>query len=125
MGGADTGAEGSSASSSMGCPGVLAELEKDSDVLPSLEVGVRALTTETPAQLMCVELLPKEAVPISSPSWKIGLCKETACNPGYLGLIFGSRRSPTEGIGYPLQCSWASLVAQMVKNPPAMQETWV
>ena len=104
---------------------MLAELEKDSDVLPSLEVGVRALTTETPAQLMCVELLPKEAVPISSPSWKIGLCKETACNPGYLGLIFGSRRSPTEGIGYPLQCSWASLVAQMVKNPPAMQETWV
>ena len=34
-------------------------------------------------------------------------------------------RSPGEGIGYPLQYSWASLVAQMVKNPPAMQETWV
>ena len=30
-----------------------------------------------------------------------------------------------EGIGYPLQDSWASLVAQLVKNPPAMQETWV
>ena len=30
-----------------------------------------------------------------------------------------------EGIGYPLQYSWASLVAQLVKNPPAMQETWV
>ena len=30
-----------------------------------------------------------------------------------------------EGIGYPLQCSWASLVAQLVKNSPAMQETWV
>ena len=74
-GGLDTGAEGSSGSSSMGHPGVLAELGKDSEVLPSLEVGVRALTTETPAQLMCVELLPKEAVPTSSPSWKIGLCR--------------------------------------------------
>ena len=32
---------------------------------------------------------------------------------------------PGEGIGHPLQYSWASLVAEMVKNPPAMQETWV
>ena len=35
------------------------------------------------------------------------------------------RRSPGEGKGYPLQYSWASLVAQIVKNPPAMQETRV
>ena len=41
------------------------------------------------------------------------------------GLIPGSGRSPGEGIGYTLQWSWASLVAQLVKNPPAMQETWV
>ena len=34
-------------------------------------------------------------------------------------------RSAGEGIGYPLQYSWASLVAQLVKHPPAMQETWV
>ena len=34
-------------------------------------------------------------------------------------------RSAREGIGYPLQYSQASLVAQLVKNPPAMQETWV
>jgi len=34
-------------------------------------------------------------------------------------------RSPGEGKGYSLQYSWAYLVAQMVKNPPAMQETWV
>ena len=33
-------------------------------------------------------------------------------------------KSPEEGIGYPLLYSWASLVAQMVKNPPAMWETW-
>ena len=39
--------------------------------------------------------------------------------------IPGSGRSPGEGIGYPLQYSWASLVAQLVKNPPAMWETWV
>ena len=40
-------------------------------------------------------------------------------------MIPGSGRSPREGIGYPLQYSWASLVAQMVKNQRAMQETWV
>ena len=40
-------------------------------------------------------------------------------------MIPESRRSPGEGISYPLQCSWASLVAQMVKNPPAMQEIWI
>jgi len=34
-------------------------------------------------------------------------------------------RLPEEGIGYPLQYSWASLVTQLVKNPPAMWETWV
>ena len=40
-------------------------------------------------------------------------------------MIPGSGRSAGEGIGYPLQYSWASLAAQLVKNPPAMQETWV
>ena len=40
-------------------------------------------------------------------------------------MIPGSGRSLGEGIGYPLQYSWAFQVAQMVKNPPAMWETWV
>ena len=40
-------------------------------------------------------------------------------------MIPGSGSSPGEGIGYPLQYSQASLVAQMVKNPPVMWETWV
>ena len=40
-------------------------------------------------------------------------------------MVPGSGRSPGEGIGYPLQYSWASLVAQLVKNLPAMWETWV
>ena len=40
-------------------------------------------------------------------------------------MIPGSGRSPGEGIGYLFQNAWASLVAQMVKNPPAMGEIWV
>ena len=40
-------------------------------------------------------------------------------------MIPGSGRFPEEGIGYPLQCSWTALVAQLVKNPPAVWETWV
>ena len=40
-------------------------------------------------------------------------------------MISGSGRSIGKGTGYPLQYSWASLVAQLVKNPPAMWETWV
>ena len=51
--------------------------------------------------------------------------KESTCNAGDPGSIPGSGSSPREGIGYPLQYSWASLVAQMVKNRPAMQETWI
>ena len=39
--------------------------------------------------------------------------------------IPGLGRSPEEGIGYPFQYSWASLVAQLVKNLPAMWETWI
>ena len=51
--------------------------------------------------------------------------KEFACNAGDPSLIRGSRRSAGEGIGYRLQYSWASLVAQRVKNPPAMWDTCV
>ena len=51
--------------------------------------------------------------------------KESACTAGDLGSIPGLGRSTGEEIGYSLQYSWASLVAQLVKNPPVMQETWV
>ena len=51
--------------------------------------------------------------------------KESACSAGDLGSIPGSGRSTGEGIAYPLQCSWVSLVTQLVKNLPAMWETWV
>ena len=53
------------------------------------------------------------------------LGKECACNAGDPGSIPGLGRSAGKGIGYPLQYSWAFLVAQLVKNTPAMQETWV
>ena len=51
--------------------------------------------------------------------------KESTCNAGDPGSIPGSGRSPGEGTGYPLKYSWASLVAQLVKNAPTMQKTWV
>ena len=51
--------------------------------------------------------------------------KESACNAGDPGLISGSGRPAGEGIGYPLQGSWASLVVQLVKNLPTMRQTWV
>ena len=50
--------------------------------------------------------------------------KEFICNAGDPSSIPGLGRSPGEGIGYPLQY-WASLVAQLVKSPAAMWETWV
>ena len=51
--------------------------------------------------------------------------KESACNAGDPSSIPESGRSAGEGIGYPHQYSWASLVAQLIKNPPAIWETWV
>ena len=58
-----------------------------------------------------------------SPDSSVG--RESACNAGDPGSIPGSGRSTGEEIGYPLQYSQASLVAQLVKNLPAMQETWL
>ena len=56
-------------------------------------------------------------------------CRWTLYQLSYMGSysssIPGLGRSPGEGIGHPLQCSWAPLGAQTVKNLPAMQETWV
>ena len=53
------------------------------------------------------------------------LGKESTCNAGDPASVPGSGRSAGERIDYSLQYSWASLVAQMVENPPAMWETWV
>ena len=62
-------------------------------------------------------------VTFSFPNSSVG--EESACNTGDPSLIPGLGRSAGEGIGYPLQCPWASLVAQLEKNLPAMWETWV
>ena len=51
--------------------------------------------------------------------------KESTCNAEDLGSIPGLERFPGEGIDYLLQYFGASLVAQLVKTPPAIQETWV
>ena len=51
--------------------------------------------------------------------------KESACNAGDPSSFPGLWRSAGEGTGYPLQYPWASLVAPLVKNQPAMRETWV
>ena len=49
--------------------------------------------------------------------------KESACDAGDPILIPGLGRPAGEGIGYSLQYSWASFVAQLVKNPPPTLET--
>ena len=49
--------------------------------------------------------------------------KDSACNAGDIGSIPGSERSTEEGIGYRLQQSWVSLVAQLINNLPAMWKT--
>ena len=51
--------------------------------------------------------------------------KASICSAGDSGSILGLGSFPGEGIGYPLQHSQASMVVQMVKNLPAMRETWV
>ena len=58
--------------------------------------------------------------------WLLNFLKPgPSCNAGDPASIPGSGKSAGEGIGYPLQYSWASLVAHLVKKPPAMWETWV
>ena len=53
------------------------------------------------------------------------MVKNPPANAGDMGSIPDLGRFPGEGSGNPLQYSWASLVAQLVKNLPAMWETWV
>ena len=67
--------------------------------------------------------IPNLSSPPPYPDSSVG--KESAYNAGDLSSIPGSGRSPGKGIGYPLQYSWPSLVAQLVKNSPTMWETWV
>ena len=67
--------------------------------------------------------LHERTVQLGFPHSLVG--KESTCNAGDPSSITGSGRFPGEGIGYPFQYSWVSLVAQLGKNLLAMQETWV
>jgi len=84
--------------------------------------------------LLCKTIHALLSICPSLPSWPLDqeLCftfpgssagKESACNARDPDLIPGLGKPPEEGIGYPLQYTWASLVAQRVKNLPAMWET--
>ena len=75
------------------------------------------------AFLFCVSFISTLIFIIFFPGSSAG--KESACNAGDPDSIPGSGRSAGERIGYPLQYSWASLVTQLGKNLPAVQETWV
>ena len=82
---------------------------------------------ETPVQLLRKIRWRRDRLPtpifFGFPCGSAG--KESVHKAGDLGLIPGLGKSAGEGIGYPLQYSGASLVAQLVKNLPAKRETWV
>ena len=89
----------------------------------STEFGTSADVPENRQKLLqwSLSCLPTDPKGFSGSS----VSKESTCNTGDPSLIPGSEISPGEGTGYPLQYSWASLMAQLVKNPPTMWETWV
>ena len=79
-------------------------------------------TTDSESRHFLYMLWSKLQVIMGFPDSSIG--KESPCNAGDPGSIPGSGRSAGEGIGYLLQYFWASSVVQLVKNLPAMRETW-
>ena len=85
-------------------------------LLPGLGFLISTLGTVVPQLAQALSLGLSDPV-VSS----VG--KESACNEGDPSSIPGSGRSAGEGTGYPFQSSWASLMAQLVKNPPAVRET--
>ena len=89
--------------------------------IPSLSPQSIGLTSLCYIQLVLISYLfyMHNGLPHNSVS------KESTCNAGDPSWISGLGRSAGEGIGYPLQYSRASLVVQLVKNLPAMWETWV
>ena len=85
--------------------------------------------SSSPSLLSSSKLQFAEIFLCSGASLVVQLGKESACNAGDPGSIPGSRRSAGEGIGYPVQYFGASLVAQLVNNPPTIQrpqfDPWV
>ena len=94
------------------------------DAPKSCEDTVRSLLPRRGSDLAAMLILDFQPLEL----WEINFYsvnKESTCNTGDSHLIPVLGRSAWEGIGYLLQYSWASLVAQLVKNPTAMWETWV
>ena len=87
--------------------------------VPSLGFGSLLGELDVSAFLITLSLCLQKQGYQGFPGGSVG--KESASNAGDPGLIPGSGRSPGEGIGYPFQHSWASLVTQLGKNPPAMR----
>ena len=85
-----------------------------SDVTANIIENIKTFSLLSTNEVIWVQYTPKWGFLGSSAG------KESACNAGNPSLIPGSGRSPREGIGYPLQYSWASVAAQMVKNLPIM-----
>ena len=75
--------------------------------------------------VVCAYVIPNVPIYPPTPSPHNSAGKESACNAGDPGQSPVLERSDGEEIGYPFQYSWASLVAWIVKNSPAMWETWV
>ena len=87
-------------------------------------------TVQQSESALCIHISPRFGGLLSHLEYWVGFPessagKEPTCTTGDPTWIPGSRGSPAEGTGYSHQYSWASLVAQTVKNPPAIQETWV
>jgi len=87
------------------------------------EWGAFSFHIQVKSYSICLSLVCHLSAITGLPGSLVG--KEFPCNAGDSGSIPGLGRFPGEGTGYPLQYSWASLVVQLVKNLPAMQETWV
>ena len=90
-------------------------------------LSVSRITLCSEPALCCLQSGPgwhwDSLITFSFPDSSVGT--ESTCNTGDPSLIPGSGRSAGEGVVYPLQYPWSSLVSQLVKNPPAMQEAWV
>ena len=98
--------------------------------LPCPLSSPRACSNSCPLNQWCHPTISSSVIS-SPPAFNIygfpdsSIGKNSACNAGNPGSIPGSGRSTGEEIGYPLHYSWASLVTQLVKNLPALWETWV
>ena len=100
------------------------DVKVDASAVTHSKSGTRATVEKLNIKHVCYSMSPHFTLTRKTfPDSSVG--KESACNARDPGAISWVRKIPGEGIGNPLQYSWASLVAQLVKNLPVTQETWV